>query len=122
MRLAPEWPLLVASGTPEADLQSIVARRGLDAYFRGVYGSPRSESELPTTIPADLRAEPSHLLLIGDAAADYEAAAAMGSMFVGRVANGAPNLFPSRAPIVADLDELEARWPTLTTELAALRA
>ena len=104
--LAPRLPLAVVSGTPETELREIVARRGLTPYFRGVHGSPRGK----TGIIADLLARhgwrPERVVMVGDAIADHEAAAAHGLAFVGRVPAGRPSPFPAGTRLVADMTTL----------------
>ena len=38
--------LYIVSGTPEDELQRIVARRGMSPHFHGVFGSPRKKEEI----------------------------------------------------------------------------
>jgi phosphoglycolate phosphatase-like HAD superfamily hydrolase len=104
-------PLYVASGTPEPELRHIVRTRGLERYFAGVYGSPRSKRDLLEHIALELEASAASLLFIGDAAQDSDAASALGMPFVGRLAPGQPNPF-AEPPLltVTDLRELQNRW------------
>ena len=39
-------PLFIASGTPDAEIKSIIRDRGLEKYFKGVFGSPLKKKEL----------------------------------------------------------------------------
>jgi len=110
-RRAGECPLFVASGTPERELQAVVAARGLTPYFTGVYGSPPAKVQLLRTILRQLGASPSAVLFIGDSIPDYDAALETGVEFVGRVPAGEPSPFPAEQTLlVRDLLELEAWW------------
>ena len=78
-------PLYLASVTPAQDLHVILERRGLHAWFRGVYGCP------PWTKPEAVRdalaregCAPDEALLIGDSAGDQRAAAETGVGFLAR--------------------------------------
>lgn len=102
---AARWPLFVASGTPEGELRLIIERRGLQKYFRGVYGSPRGKVEILQALLGAHHWQPPELLFVGDAFNDWQAAAETGVGFVGRVAAGTANPFPDSGPltVVPDL-------------------
>lgn len=106
---AARWPLFIASGTPQDELHLIIERRGLQRYFRGVYGSPRRKVEILRAVLAAHGWQPAELLFVGDAANDWQAAAETGVSFIGRVPEGMPNPFPSAGPlaVVADLCGLQ---------------
>ncbi|WP_052128857.1 HAD family hydrolase [Neosynechococcus sphagnicola] len=112
---APDYPLYIASGTPEAELQAIVHQRHLKGFFQGVYGSPASKQAILQRILHEQQLQPSELLMIGDAIADYQGAKATAVPFVGRVEAGKPNPFPSQGAIalIADLWDLDQQWPSL---------
>ncbi|SER64298.1 Phosphoglycolate phosphatase, HAD superfamily [Nitrosomonas sp. Nm51] len=99
-------PLFVASGTPEAELKVIVARRGLTPYFKQVRGAPKLKPVLISEILSDHALEPNRVLMIGDAMADYEGAQANNTAFLGRVRPGDGNPFPPGTPVVPDLRAL----------------
>lgn len=83
--ITPRLPVYLASVTPADNLDAILARRGLRAWFRDVYGCP------PWTKPGAVRdvlrreACVAHdALLLGDSAADQRAAAEAGVEFIAR--------------------------------------
>jgi HAD superfamily hydrolase (TIGR01549 family) len=104
-------PLFIVSATPQAELQLIVARRGLAGYFRGVYGAPDSKTAVLRRLLEQHAWPPSEVLFVGDAINDWKAAAEAGLTFVGRVPAGASNPFPAEgvAALVPDLRAL-AGW------------
>ncbi len=106
--LAPQYPLFVASATPEAELRAIVDRRGWSSFFVAVYGSPRSKSEILRDISHRRRIDISQLLLVGDSAHDLEAARSAGSAFLGFADNGR-NSFPPGVETIPRLPAL-AKW------------
>jgi len=103
-----ERRLYIVSGTPEDELQRIVARRGMTAYFDGVYGSPRLKEEIVETVLAYHGVAPGDTLFVGDAMTDYRAARNTGVPFVGRVAASWSNPFPSGTAVIADMTGLAA--------------
>lgn len=109
-------PLFVVSATPRDELTVIVGRRGLDRYFRALYGSPRSKTDNLRALLAEHALDPTATLMIGDGRQDFEAAAACGTRFLGRVPSDASNPFPQDVPIVSDLTPLNGRyrWAALT--------
>lgn len=101
-----ELRLYVASGTPEKELRRIIARRDMEHYFHGVYGSPRSKSEILAEIVDINGIDPAQMLMIGDAVTDYEGALSAGTDFVGRVPTGQVSHFPYGVTVVSDMNDL----------------
>lgn len=83
--LAPAVPLFVVSGSDEAELLDVFAKRDLSSYFVGVYGSPATKTDNLARVRDVLAqrgiAQP-RLLFVGDAEADANAAAEAGADFV----------------------------------------
>lgn len=102
-------PLFIASGTPEEELQEIVAQRGLRDYFREVFGSPREKGALLRDIMTCYRTDSARLLFVGDAWSDFEAARETEVHFLGIVASGNENPFPEDVDTFADLGALADR-------------
>lgn len=105
-------PFFVVSATPEWEVRRIVEARGLERYFRAVYGAPATKPELLRRILDDEGIEPQELVFVGDAINDFLAAEAVGVRFVGRVPPGEESPFPE-VPRVADLAELDSLLPSL---------
>lgn len=107
-RWAGRRPLYLLSATPEAELQAIAARRGLDRYFREVIGSPPDK----VTGLRNLLARRGHAardtVMIGDSYNDYRAARSNGTRFVGVTAEPAASPFPDDTVTTLDLHGLEA--------------
>lgn len=101
-------PLYIASGTPSGELREIVAARGLDRYFAGVFGSPQDKADILAMIAADTGCPPGDIVMVGDADTDYQAAARAGTRFVGIVAPGDPTCFPPETLVLPDLHRLGA--------------
>ena len=77
-------PMYVASGAPQEELREIMARRGLDRYFDGIYGSPPEKTELLRGILERSGAHPTDAVMVGDASTDQYAAEATLTRFYGR--------------------------------------
>ena len=106
-------PMAVVSATPQAEIERIVIRRGLERYFRVVRGSPPDKTR---SVHALLAAEGWHaarVLMVGDSAADFAAAHANGLAFIGRLVPDELNPFPPGIPAVRDLAPLVAAAITL---------
>ena len=100
--LAKRMPLFVVSGTPEDELRRIVAGRGWNGYFTGVYGSPRLKDEIVRHALAEFDLNAAECLFVGDTFT----ARATGVPFVGRRVHFRPNPFPPGTRIVDDMAEL----------------
>lgn len=99
-------PLFIASGTPEAELKTIVMRRGLAPYFTAVRGSPTPKQMLIADILSSHALSPERVLMIGDALIDYESAQMNKIAFLGRVRPGDDNPFPAEVNTLPDLSPL----------------
>lgn len=99
-------PLFIASGTPEAELNTIVMRRGLASYFTAVRGSPTPKQMLIADILSSHALSPERVLMIGDALIDYQSAQMNKVAFVGRVRPGDDNPFPAEVNTLPDLTPL----------------
>lgn len=99
-------PLFVASGTPDEELKTIVARRGMQRYFRSVHGAPATKGEIVAGIINRHGFNPREVLMIGDAIADLNGAQQAGARFIGRLHDDA-NPFPPDIPVIPDLTSLD---------------
>jgi HAD superfamily hydrolase (TIGR01549 family) len=98
--------LFIASSTPEDELQYLVKARGLQKYFRGMYGTPSKKSEIVLRIIEEEGAEKEEALFVGDSAADRAEAEKAEVRFIGRVANLADCPFPDGIKTIVNLNEL----------------
>ena len=107
-------PMFVASGTPQDELQLIVARRGLADTFREVHGAPREKPEILRDLLARHGLAPHQVLFVGDGMSDYKAARAVETPFLAR---DTPALHADwvalgvrREPDLRRLPEVVATW------------
>ncbi len=84
LRELADYPSIVASGTPQEELDLIVDRRDLRASFREVHGSPKEKPAILRDLLGRLDIAPHQLLMIGDGMSDYKAAKAAGAQFLAR--------------------------------------
>lgn len=82
--LATDYPLYVASGTPQAELEHIIEQRGLFPLFREIAGTPREKPAILRDLMARHGYAPDEVLFIGDGMSDYQAAQAAGVQFLAR--------------------------------------
>ena len=82
--LSGRYPLFVASGTPQEELDHVVNARGLRSHFAEVWGSPREKAEILVDIAARHAVRTDEILFIGDGTSDARAAAAAGTQFLAR--------------------------------------
>lgn len=80
--------LFIASGTPQEELQYILRQRGLDSYFKGVYGTPQTKIEITRRILREHQLTSQEVIFIGDAESDREAAGETGVTFIARIIPG----------------------------------
>ena len=74
--------LYIASGTPEKELLDIISSRGLDKYFRGIFGTPASKHEIIMRILESYHLQRQEAIFVGDAESDQIAAMSAGLRFV----------------------------------------
>lgn len=105
-------PIYLASVTPEAELELILAKRGLSHWFRNVYGCPPwTKPDAIRDVLARERIEPDDALLIGDSAGDQRAAQITGINFLARDSGLS---FDSPLPLrFADLNEISGHLDEL---------
>ena len=75
---------IVVSGTPQDELRTIVADRGMAAWFDEVWGTPRTKPEILREILKTHALDASSVLMVGDGMSDYQAAREVGVRFLGR--------------------------------------
>jgi phosphoglycolate phosphatase-like HAD superfamily hydrolase len=107
----------VASGTPESELRSIVSERGIEKYFRGVFGTPATKEFIVRDIMFKREIPASQILFVGDANTDYVAAKAAGTYFIARDTPEAAEFWKAEGvPAVKDLAAIIDRYEWLRRE------
>ncbi|MDW7745588.1 HAD family hydrolase [Halomonas sp.] len=100
-------PLYLLSATPELELRTITARRGLDRYFVEVIGAPPDKVNGLRNLLARRGHVPADTVMIGDSYNDYRAARSNGTAFIGVTADPSASPFPDDVVTTMDLTGLE---------------
>lgn len=107
-------PLFIASGTPQEELDGLIAARGWTELFARIYGSPATKADVLRGIAHSLATEAQRLVFVGDGASDFEAARATGAHFVLReTAAQAERFRDYQGPRITDLRGFAERVTTL---------
>jgi phosphoglycolate phosphatase-like HAD superfamily hydrolase len=75
-------PIFLASATPSGELIEIINKRSMTHFFRGIYGSPMSKSEIITYIIDINKYNKMDVLMVGDSNADEVGASKAGVDFI----------------------------------------
>lgn len=92
-------PAFVVSGTPQEELQHIVAQKNIGEYFLEVHGSPRKKDDIVKDLSNRYAINLEDCLFIGDATTDYIAAKNCAAKFLGIVKKTGKSPFPNGTPI-----------------------
>ena len=98
---AGELPMAVASATPTEELRRIVDARRMSHFFVSVHGAPASKADAMRDSYGRFGIESRQAIMVGDTAADYEAARQTGTPFV-----GVKGPFPGECVVIDDLRDL----------------
>ncbi|MBF0187242.1 MAG: HAD family hydrolase [Magnetococcales bacterium] len=104
-----QLPCFVVSAAPQEELREIINQRGMTPLFTEVFGGPEKKAPILQRIAATLPCPTDALLFLGDSPSDLTAAQQAGTPFLGVVAPGLANPFPTEIPTVADLSTVENR-------------
>lgn len=77
--------LYIVSGTPQDEIRLIAKARGIENYFKGIYGAPETKTGLISKIMAEESLRADEVVFIGDAMTDYRAAMDTGVGFIARI-------------------------------------
>lgn len=97
----------IASGTPEDELRKIVRSRAMTHYFKGIFGSPQTKASIINNILLHSSLWAKDVVMIGDSMTDFEGAITAGIPFVGRVAPGLENIFPTSIMKINDFKDAQ---------------
>lgn len=75
--------LYIISGTPEEELKIIADKKNISVFFKGIFGSPKTKTDIIQKIMFDKNYHREQVLFIGDAMTDYNAAINCGIPFLG---------------------------------------
>lgn len=98
-------PLFVVSATPHEEVRLIMERRGLERFFKDIYGAPKKKTEWISYILKSNGWRSKEVLFVGDTKEDYESASKTGVDFILRNKNG-NSLIPRDQTLIAILPDL----------------
>ena len=75
---------IVGSGTPQAELELIVATRKMEDWFDELWGTPRVKADILRDVMTRHRLPSRQVLMVGDGMSDYDAARETGTLFLAR--------------------------------------
>lgn len=78
-------PLFVASSSPREELVAIIKARGIDRYFKGMYGTPWQKYDVFLKVMSEEKVTPDEVAYVGDSNEDLLVAEKTGVFFIGRL-------------------------------------
>lgn len=99
--------LYVISGTPQEELSLIIKKKGVEKYFKGVFGTPDTKPVHARRIISENGYDCEKVLYIGDSLSDYKDALKAEVPFLGRVPKGKEPYFPDDVNIFSNFYDIE---------------
>jgi HAD superfamily hydrolase (TIGR01549 family) len=100
---AENCPQYICTGTPEVEIIEILERRNLTSFFKGIYGSPKTKTQIINQILAATGYKAEEGIFLGDAMTDYKAAKEYGMPFIGIKSND--TVFPEGTFVIEDFTD-----------------
>lgn len=98
--------LYVISGTPQEELHLIVNKRGMNKYFKGIFGSPITKPKHITRIISENNYDQEKVLYVGDSLSDYHDSQTAQVKFLGRIPHEGKSIFIDSVPVISDFLDL----------------
>jgi phosphoglycolate phosphatase-like HAD superfamily hydrolase len=96
----------IISATPDEELKSIIQEKGLNQYFKNIFGSAISKKEAILKIKNDFDFNLDEIIFIGDSLNDYWAAKDSGVSFIARLSG--EDLFSGQSGVLAIIKDLSS--------------
>lgn len=93
----------ICTGTPENEMLEILIKKGIDIYFKSIFGSPKSKDQILENIIAETKLHTTEIIYFGDAITDFNAAKRLNIPFIG-IKNSHTN-FPIDTNIIIDFND-----------------
>lgn len=100
------YDCFLASATPHEEIVNIVRKREMTGFFSGIFGSPKTKSEIAREIMSTYGYKNTEMVFVGDAVSDYEAARLNDIRFIARVNSNEVELRDKECLKVPDLTNL----------------
>lgn len=102
------YQCFVASATPQDEIETIVGKRRMSSFFRGVFGAPTKKNEIVKSLLDARKISSATTVFVGDAWVDYETAQENGLYFIARLSHTNQNIFDRiECPKVQDFRNLQ---------------
>jgi len=98
------YDFFISTGTPTDEIKTILEGRGLNGFFKDVYGSPEKKDAHVRKIMEKYNYTKDEVIFVGDALTDREAAKVNGIKFIGRYTTDAE--IKSEKFLINDFDDL----------------
>ncbi|MHA2052898.1 MAG: HAD family hydrolase [Candidatus Hodarchaeales archaeon] len=99
------FKFFIASGTPQLELRTIVRERGLESFFKGIYGSPATKSGIIKKIMKEEHLKKEELVFIGDSETDFKEALKAQVQFIYRISRST-DFTPEKAHCLGIIENL----------------
>ena len=96
-------PQYICTGTPEVEIIEILDRRNLTSFFKGIYGSPKTKTQIINLILAATGYKAEEGIFLGDAMTDYKAAKECGMPFIAIKSDD--TVFPKGTNVIKDFTD-----------------
>lgn len=93
----------ICTGTPEVEIIEILESRNLTSFFKGIYGSPKTKTQIINHILVATGYKAEEGIFLGDAMTDYKAAKECGMPFIGIKSND--TVFPKGTIVIEDFTD-----------------
>ena len=93
----------ICTGTPEFEIKEIVKKKEINYLFNGIFGSPKSKTEIINNIMIDNSINNSDCIFFGDTMTDYNASIETGIPFIG--IKNKNTIFPKDTIIINDFND-----------------
>lgn len=86
-KYAGKYKFFISSATPQKEIEYIIYKRGMNKYFKKIYGSPNTKVNIVKKILRCGKLKPCEVVYVGDSLSDYKAAKSQGAGFIARIKN-----------------------------------
>jgi HAD superfamily hydrolase (TIGR01549 family) len=93
----------ICTGTPENEIHEIAERKGIAHFFKNLYGSPKSKTEIIDIILTETSVSNQRCVFFGDAMTDFTAAKLSNIPFIG--IKNSETIFPQGTTIINDFTD-----------------
>ena len=90
---AKNYMCFVCSATPQDEMRKIIKQRGIDSFFKAIYGAPMEKKDIVGDIITKENINPKNVVYIGDALSDYKASYNNSVTFIARITDNNKKLF-----------------------------